>query len=193
MSAPHSTSAFCRQRSVSVGCPLRSPRCSRRRQVGPLGDRGVGIRTHTGIRASALVRAAGGGLDGREPSRPRGWKNERAQEVAGSTHRPLPRNTPALFLEILARGNFRVAGSLGWGLCLSWGSREIQSGGAPELGGFAMKAFSFMSVVLTLSSLTAIDARPAAGETYRPPWCVEYLGGEAMARRTAPSTRTSNA
>ena len=40
-----------------------------------------------------------------------------------------------------------------------------------------MKAFSFVSVVLTLSSLTAIDARPTAGETYRPPWCVEYLSG----------------
>ena len=39
-----------------------------------------------------------------------------------------------------------------------------------------MKAISIVLVVLTLSSLTAIDARPAAGETYRP-WCVQYLGG----------------
>ncbi len=30
-------------------------------------------------------------------------------------------------------------------------------------------------VVLVLSSIAAIDARPAAAEIYRP-WCVEYLG-----------------
>ena len=44
-------------------------------------------------------------------------------------------------------------------------------------------------VVLVLSSIAAIDARPAAAEIYRP-WCVEYLGGAA---RIAASTRTSNA
>ena len=40
-----------------------------------------------------------------------------------------------------------------------------------------MKTTRAMLVVLTLSSLTVIDARPVAGETYRPPWCVEYMGG----------------
>jgi hypothetical protein len=38
-----------------------------------------------------------------------------------------------------------------------------------------MKTIRFALVVLTLSALTAIDARPAAAETYRP-WCVEYVG-----------------
>jgi Protein of unknown function (DUF3551) len=38
----------------------------------------------------------------------------------------------------------------------------------------AMEAIRAVLVVLTLSALTAIDARPAAGQ-YRP-WCVEYLG-----------------
>jgi hypothetical protein len=32
-------------------------------------------------------------------------------------------------------------------------------------------------VVLTLSAFTAIDVRPTAAQVYRPPWCVEYLGG----------------
>ena len=48
-------------------------------------------------------------------------------------------------------------------------------GGAHDLEGFAMNRA--LLVVLTLCSLTAIDARPTAGETYRPPWCVEYLSG----------------
>ena len=38
-----------------------------------------------------------------------------------------------------------------------------------------MKMIRAALVVLTLSSLTTIDARPAAGETYRP-WCVQYSG-----------------
>jgi hypothetical protein len=37
-----------------------------------------------------------------------------------------------------------------------------------------MKTTRALLVVLTLSSLSVIDARPVAGETYRPPWCVEY-------------------
>jgi hypothetical protein len=32
-------------------------------------------------------------------------------------------------------------------------------------------------MVLTLSSLTAIDARSATAQGYNPPWCVQYLGG----------------
>jgi hypothetical protein len=38
-----------------------------------------------------------------------------------------------------------------------------------------MKTIRAVLVVLTLSSLTAIDARPTAGEIYRP-WCVQYQG-----------------
>jgi Protein of unknown function (DUF3551) len=40
-----------------------------------------------------------------------------------------------------------------------------------------MKIFRAVLVVLTLSSLTVIDARPTAGEIYRP-WCVEYQSGK---------------
>lgn len=32
-------------------------------------------------------------------------------------------------------------------------------------------------VVLALATLSAIDARPAAAEVYRP-WCVQYTGGD---------------
>ena len=39
-----------------------------------------------------------------------------------------------------------------------------------------MKTIRAVLLVLTLSSLTAIDARPTAGEVYRP-WCVQYQGG----------------
>jgi hypothetical protein len=35
-------------------------------------------------------------------------------------------------------------------------------------------------IVLALASLTAIDARPAAAEIYRP-WCVEYYGSRSGA------------
>lgn len=35
-------------------------------------------------------------------------------------------------------------------------------------------------IVLALASLTAIDARPAAAEIYRP-WCVEYFGSRSGA------------
>jgi Protein of unknown function (DUF3551) len=38
-----------------------------------------------------------------------------------------------------------------------------------------MTATRAVLVVLTLSSLTAIDARPTAAEIYRP-WCVQYQG-----------------
>jgi hypothetical protein len=40
-----------------------------------------------------------------------------------------------------------------------------------------MKTIRAVLVVLTLSSLTVIDARPMAGEVYRP-WCVEYQSGK---------------
>ena len=39
-----------------------------------------------------------------------------------------------------------------------------------------MKLIRAVLVVLTLSSLTAIDAGPAAAEVYRP-WCVQYSRG----------------
>jgi hypothetical protein len=38
-----------------------------------------------------------------------------------------------------------------------------------------MRTIRVVLVVLTACVLTAIDARPAAAETYRP-WCVEYVG-----------------
>ena len=37
-----------------------------------------------------------------------------------------------------------------------------------------MKAIRAVALVLTLSPIAAIDARPTAGEVYRP-WCVHYL------------------
>lgn len=38
-----------------------------------------------------------------------------------------------------------------------------------------MKTVGAALVVVTLCSLTVIDARPVAAETYRP-WCVQYSG-----------------
>ena len=38
-----------------------------------------------------------------------------------------------------------------------------------------MKSIRAVLVVLTLLSLSAIDARPTAAEVYRP-WCVQYWG-----------------
>jgi Protein of unknown function (DUF3551) len=43
-----------------------------------------------------------------------------------------------------------------------------------------MTATRAVVIVLTLTSLTAIDARPAAAETYRP-WCVQYQGSRSGA------------
>ena len=45
-----------------------------------------------------------------------------------------------------------------------WGTRIAR---------LAMKANCAVLLVLALSSLAAIDARPAAAEIYRP-WCVQY-------------------
>jgi hypothetical protein len=39
-----------------------------------------------------------------------------------------------------------------------------------------MKTIRAVLIALTLSAVIAIDAPPAAGETYRP-WCVQYQGG----------------
>ena len=43
-----------------------------------------------------------------------------------------------------------------------------------------MKTNRAVLIVLTLSSLAAIDARPTAAEIYRP-WCVQYQGSRSGA------------
>jgi Protein of unknown function (DUF3551) len=43
-----------------------------------------------------------------------------------------------------------------------------------------MKANRAMLIVLTLSSLAAIDAGPTVAEVYRP-WCVQYSGSRSGA------------
>jgi Protein of unknown function (DUF3551) len=44
-----------------------------------------------------------------------------------------------------------------------------------------MNAIRAVLLLLILSSLTALDVRPAASEIYRP-WCAQYYGGGSDAR-----------